>query len=170
MAPILTFSQTQTLVFKHAISMWVKNPLLTNLKLVKGRTEVSANPDHTVGNTLQVQTPSAIAAVRGTQFRVGAEDNIALQRNVRGKVAFSGSGQEVLLVKGFGSVAEKDKAPLPPIQLPNAPEVASLAKQVETRSAEFNFAPQAGVVAWVGQLALDANFTQIVSEQSSSSW
>jgi len=146
-----------------------KETFVTNLMLVKGRTEVSANPDHVMGNTLQIQTPSAVAAVRGTQFRVGADDNIALQETLDGKVAFSASGQEVLLAKGYGSVAEKDKAPLPPIQLPSAPDVSALPKLLETNSAEFTLSSQQDVVAWVGQLALDADFTQILSEQSTPS-
>lgn len=146
-----------------------KETFVTNLKLVKGRTEVSANPEHVVGNTLQIQTPSAVAAVRGTQFRVGAEDNLALQETLEGKVAFSASGQEVLLAKGYGSVAEKDKAPLPPIQLPNAPDVSGLPQLIETNPAEFNLQQQKDVVAWVGQLALDADFTQILNEQTTQS-
>ncbi len=142
-----------------------KETFVTNLKLVKGRTEVSANPEHVVGNTLQIQTPSAVAAVRGTQFRVGAEDNLALQETLEGEVAFSASGQEVLLAKGYGSVAEKDKAPLPPIQLPNAPDVSALPQLIETNPAEFNLPQQKDVVAWVGQLALDTDFTQLLNEQ-----
>jgi len=146
-----------------------KETFVTNLKLLKGRTEVSANPDQVLGNTLQIQTPSAVAAVRGTQFRVGAEDNIALQETLEGKVAFSAIGQEVLLAKGYGSVAEKDKAPLPPIQLPCAPNVSALPKLLETNPAEFTLTPQQDVVAWVGQLALDVDFTQILNEQTTSS-
>ena len=146
-----------------------KETFVTNLKLVKGRTQVSANPTHVIGNTLQVQTPSAVAAVRGTQFRVGADDNIALQETLEGQVAFTARGQEVLLAKGYGSVAEKDKAPLPPIQLPDAPDVSALSKLFETQFAEFNLAPQTAVVAWVGQLAADAEFTQILNEQTTTS-
>ncbi|MDI1300070.1 FecR domain-containing protein [Methylotenera sp.] len=146
-----------------------KETFVTNLKLVKGRTQVSANPEHTLGNTLQIQTPSAVAAVRGTQFRVAAEENVSLQETLEGRVAFSASGQEVLLAKGYGSLAEKDKAPLPPIQLPSAPDVSRLPKLFELNSAEFNFLAQQGVVAWIGQLALDEDFTQILSEQMTQS-
>ena len=144
-----------------------KETYVTHLKLVKGRTEVSANPQHIEGNSLQIQTPSAIAAVRGTQFRVGADDNIALQETLEGKVAFSAGGQEILLAKGYGSVAEKDKAPLPPIQLPNAPDASMLPNLIEVKAAEFDLPAQTGVVALVGQLALDADFTQILNEQTS---
>ena len=143
-----------------------KETYVTNLKLVKGRTQVSANPEHIVGNTLKVQTLSAVAAVRGTQFRVTAGENVSLQETLEGQVAFSASGQEVLLAKGYGSVAEKDKAPLPPIQLPGAVDVSALPKLFEHNYAEFDFPAQQGVVAWIGQLASDEDFTQILNEQT----
>jgi hypothetical protein len=147
-----------------------KETFVTHLKLVKGRTEVSANPEHAVGNTLKVETPSAIAAVRGTQFRVGTDGDIALQETLDGQVAFSaaenGVVQEVLLAKGYGSIAEKGKAPLPPIVLPDAPDVRALPKLIETLPVEFALVPQSGASAWVGQLSLDADFTQILNEQT----
>jgi hypothetical protein len=146
-----------------------KETFVTNLKLVKGRTQVSANPEHIVGNTLKIQTPSAVAAVRGTQFRVTANENVSLQETLEGRVAFSASGQEVLLAKGYGSVAEKDKVPLAPIQLPGAVDVSALPKLFEHNSAEFDFPAQLGVVAWIGQLALDEDFIQILSEQTTQS-
>lgn len=115
---------------------------------------------------MQVETPSAIAAVRGTQFRVGADGNIALQETLDGQVAFSASGQEVLLAKGYGSLAEKGKAPLPPILLPDAPDVSALPKLIESSHVEFDLLPQQGIVTWVSQLALDAGFAQILNEQT----
>lgn len=147
-----------------------KETYVTHLKLMKGRTEVTANPAHMIGNTLNVETPSAIAAVRGTQFRVGADGGMALQETLEGQVAFSaaenGVVQEVLLNKGYGSVAEKNKAPMQPIMLPAAPDVSVLPTVIATRTADFTLSPQPDAVAWVAQLALDADFTQIVSEQT----
>jgi hypothetical protein len=147
-----------------------KETYVTHLKLMKGRTEVTANPAHMIGNTLNVETPSAIAAVRGTQFRVGADGDMALQETLEGQVAFSaaenGVVQEVLLHKGYGSVAEKNKAPMQPIMLPAAPDVSVLPTVIATRTADFTLSPQPDAVAWVAQLALDADFTQIVSEQT----
>ena len=142
-----------------------KATYVTQLKLVQGRTEIMANPAHVNGNRMQVETPSAVAAVRGTQFRVGAEGDVALQETLDGRVAFSAAGQEVLLDKGYGSAAEKNKAPSPPVVLPDAPDVTAFAKQIDSLPVEFNLAPQLDAVAWVSQLALDADFTQIVNEQ-----
>ncbi|HEX5674624.1 MAG TPA: FecR domain-containing protein, partial [Azonexus sp.] len=45
----------------------------TRLRLQQGRVEVGANPRRVPGSRLQVITPSAVAAVRGTRFRVAAD-------------------------------------------------------------------------------------------------
>lgn len=142
-----------------------KETFVSLLKLNNGRTEIEANPNHSIGNSMQIETPSAIAAVRGTQFRVAAETDVALQETIEGQVSFSGAGQEILLAKGFGSVVEKDKAPLPPIVLPEAPVVTNFQQQFEQNQVKFNLVPQTEVVAFVSQLARDAEFTQIVHEQ-----
>lgn len=148
-----------------------KESYVTHLKLVKGRTEVAANPEHTIGNSLKIETPSAVAAVRGTQFRVGADGDIALQETLDGQVAFSaaenGVVQEILIAKGYGSVAEKGKAPSPPVLLPEAPDVSKLAKLSERNPVELDLPLAQGVTAVVSQLALDAGFTQILQEQIS---
>ena len=136
------------------------------LKLSKGRTEIAANPSHSVINSMQIQTPSAVAAVRGTEFRVGAEQEIALQETLGGQVAFSANGQEVLVEKGFGSLVEKDKAPSLPIVLPVAPDVSAFTPVVDDIPVQFNLVLQADAVAWVSQLALDAEFTKILNQQT----
>lgn len=146
-----------------------KNTHVIQLKLSAGRTEIAANPTHTIGNSMQVETPSAIAAVRGTQFRVGAEGEVALQETLDGQVAFSAGGQAVLLDKGFGSAVEKEKAPLPPIVLPNAPNLGEFPKVIDSIPVEFHIPAQPDAVGWVAQLALDDKFTKILDEQEMSS-
>lgn len=141
-----------------------KQTHVTQLKLTQGRTELVANPQHVEGNALQIETPSAVAAVRGTVFRVAAEGNIALQETLDGQVAFNASNIEVLLSKGYGSLAEKGKAPLPPIALPQAPSTQEFSQTFKQLPVVFDLANQSNVVAWVGQLSLDTDFTQIVSE------
>lgn len=68
----------------------------------------------------QIETPSAVAAVRGTEFRVSTDaENISLSRAevLEGLVGVdtSVSGQDVS--QGFGLTAEKDAAPSEPIEL-----------------------------------------------------
>lgn len=142
-----------------------KQTYVTQLKLTQGRTELVANPQHVEGNILQIETPSATAAVRGTVFRVAAEGSVSLQETLDGQVAFNAANTEVLLNKGYGSLAEQGKPPLPPIVLPDAPSTAELPQTFNRLPVVFNLSAQPKVAAWVSQLSLDADFTQIVNEQ-----
>lgn len=135
------------------------------IKLLKGRAAVEANPDHVTGNALQVETPSAIAAVRGTKFRVGVDSESTTQETLEGEVDFSASGQDVLLPSGFGSAAEKGKPPLPPTVLPNLPDLAGVATNVNEVPVVLNLKPQADALSWATTLAKDSEFTQILDQQ-----
>lgn len=142
--------------------------VVTELALSIGRTEVLANPNRNVNSHFQIQTPSAVAAVRGTEFRVGVEGEsrqLALQETLEGKVAFSASGSEVLVAQGFGSVAEFGKAPLPPVALPNAPDTTKFERKFEFLPITFALASQQNTVAWMSQLATDADFTNLVADK-----
>ena len=145
------------------------NTYVIQLKLAQGRTDTSANPNHQMGNSMQIETPSAVAAVRGTEFRVSANGNATLEETLEGQVGFRGSGQEVLIAKGFGSIVDKDETPLQPIALPDEPDVSLLAKQIDTMPAEFNLAPRQDGATYVTQLARDADFSQILGEQATPS-
>ena len=138
------------------------------LKLQAGKTEVSANPNHVPGNSVQIQTPSAIAAVRGTQFRVAADSDIAIQETLTGNVSFGSAGESVSVLQGYGSSAEKNKAPLAPIALPASPDVSEFPSLFENEQAQavFELKPQQGVVGWQARLYSDSEFSIIVSEQT----
>lgn len=143
--------------------------VVTELALSIGRTEVLANRNRNVNSHLEIQTPSAVAAVRGTEFRVGIEGEnrqLALQEKLEGKVAFSASGSEVLVAQGFGSVAEFGKAPLPPVALPSALDTTTFERKFEFLPITFALASQQNTVAWMSQLATDADFTNLVADKS----
>lgn len=72
-----------------------------------------------------VRTPSAVAAVRGTKFRVAsdAETTGSKSEVLEGVVGFGGDQNEVVLEKGFASkVAQVGAELLPPVALLSAPE------------------------------------------------
>ncbi len=154
-----------TLTIQSSFKYAGKASYVTQVKLKQGRTTVLANPAHIVGNKLQVETPSAVAAVRGTAFRLSVNGDTTIQETLEGQVAFTAAGNEVLLSKGYGSVAEKDKAPLASMALLLAPDVSGFATYIERLPVEFTIVQQEGAVAWFSQLARDADFEQIVSEQ-----
>lgn len=139
----------------------------TKLRLQQGRIEVSANPNHAPNNRLEVTTPSAVAAVRGTQFRVAAEDAVALEETLNGRVGLIAAQQEVAVAGGYGSIAEQGKPPRPPVALLAAPDVNGLPSRIERLPMRFELPPATGAVGWIGQIAPDATFDRILLEKTS---
>ena len=139
----------------------------TTLRLQQGKLETEANPAHRQGNQMQIVTPTAVAAVRGTKFRVSTSDIAITQETLEGKVALQAAGNEVAVDKGFGSLSEGGNAPLPPILLIPAPATSSLPIKLETVPVAFNMLAQDGAVAWLGKLSSDAQFNSILAEKLS---
>ena len=139
----------------------------TTLRLQQGKLETEANPKHVQGNRMYIVTPTAVAAVRGTKFRVSASDKSITQETLEGKVALIAAGEEVPVDKGFGSLSEGGAAPLPPILLLPAPATALLPNQLQTLPAAFNMSAQDGAVVWLGKVSAEANFDSIAAENIS---
>ena len=138
----------------------------TRLRLQQGRVEIGANPGRTPGSRLQVITPSAVAAVRGTQFRVGANDSATQQETLEGEVAFDASGTRVAVAAGQGSVAEAGQPPSAPVALLSAPDLAGLPARVDTLPLGFEWPALPGAVAWLAQIAPDARFETVLLEST----
>ena len=139
----------------------------TKLRLQQGKVETEANPEHLQGNQMQIITPTAVAAVRGTKFRVSADDVSIKQETLEGKVALMAAGQEVAVNKGFGSLSEGGNAPLPPVLLLPAPATGNLAIKLEAVPVVFNMPAQEGAVAWLGKVSNEPQFNRILDEQLS---
>jgi hypothetical protein len=139
----------------------------TKLRLQQGKLETEANPAHVRGNQMQIITPSAVAAVRGTKFRVSTDDVSIHQETLEGQVALAAAGETVAVDKGFGSLSEGGNAPLPPVLLLPAPATQTLATKLEALPATFNMPAQDGAVAWLGKVSSDEKFNNIAAENLS---
>jgi hypothetical protein len=139
----------------------------TKLRLQQGKVETEANPAHLQGNQMHIITPTAIAAIRGTKFRVSADDISIKQETLEGKVALMAAGQEVAVDKGFGSLSEGGNPPLPPVLLLPAPATEALANKLEALPATFYMPAQEGAVAWLGKISADEKFNTIAAENLS---
>lgn len=139
----------------------------TKLRLQQGQTETVANPKHIKGNTMQIITPSAVAAVRGTQFRVDANDARTLQATLAGQVSLQAADSEVMVHAGYGSQAEKGKAPMPPTALLSAVDTTQFDSQFTRLPVVFDMPSQASAVSWQGKVARDAAINQLTAEAES---
>lgn len=138
----------------------------TRIRLQQGRTEIFANPLRKTGNRLEVITPSAIAAVRGTVFRVGADaSGVMREETIEGRVSVLAASAEVAVDKAMGTLAEQGKAPIKPVMLPVAPALSELPVRLEHYPLSFQAPQQQGVEGWFGQVARDEKFDSILDEQ-----
>lgn len=74
----------------------------------------------------RISTPSAIAAVRGTRFRVSSDPNTNdTMRNevLDGAVRVSAEGEAKDVLKGYGTLAEQGQKPISPVELLPAPAI-----------------------------------------------
>ncbi len=138
----------------------------TRLRLQQGRVEIGANPRHGPGSRLRVITPSAVAAVRGTRFRVEAGEAVAREETLEGAVDLGAAGRNVGVAAGQGSLAELGKPPTPPVALLPAPDTAALPARIDSLPLRFELPAQAGAVSWLGQIAPDARFEQVLLEKT----
>ena len=75
----------------------------TRMRLSKGSLSTKVHPLSDPHSRFEIETPSAVAAVRGTEFRLHTDDSATRLEVTRGKVAFSNSYRQTLVPAGFGA-------------------------------------------------------------------
>lgn len=112
------------------------------LVAVEGRVDIGTDEQKVEGRRLEIESPSAVTAVRGTVFRVGveAESKDTITEVVSGKVAITNtqSNQQISLRTGLGSKTGAERQSMPP--------VAMLAKPVLEESKSTD--DQLGSLTW----------------------
>lgn len=149
----------------YSRKLYQSDKMQIEVDVQKGRTEVLANPAHKANRRFKVKTPSAVAVVRGTTFRVGSEAGKTIEETLDGAVDFAVAENKVQVEKGFGSVAEAGKPPFPPVALPPAPDAAALQNRFEFAPVTFNLPKLKKVVAINAQLSQAEDFSSLISTQ-----
>lgn len=150
----------------------------TVVKLDSGRIETSVAKQKNSGARYEIRTPTSNMGVRGTMFRVGADESGKRGQGevVEGLVAVTSSapaganvsGAAALALRaGFGSFVEAGKPPSPPIALLPAPEVTMLPAQIQSPDVKFVFPAVPAAVGYRAQIAIDSAFTNLIANASS---
>jgi hypothetical protein len=112
---------------------------------------------------LQIRTPVATAAVRGTEFRVRAGEATTTVEVLTGRVGADGPGGRADVDAGLGAVARRDGPPrIEPLLA--APALGGLPARIETPAATLRFAPVEGASGYRVQVALDEGFTRLLAD------
>ncbi|MEZ5651455.1 MAG: FecR domain-containing protein [Burkholderiaceae bacterium] len=114
---------------------------------------------------IELRSPKAIAAVRGTRFRVRETDANATNAVLRGSVAWLGRDTERLVPAGFGSSADAQGRTTEPEPLLPAPKVVAPGDDpVRTPTADIRFEPVSGARAYRILITRDADAVKAVRE------
>jgi len=90
----------------------------------------------------EIETPSALAAARGTHYRVAVDEQGTTRAEMlESRIDLSAMGTTVSLKEGEGSLARRNEAPSPPIRLLDPPEPQALAAIYGNASSEIKFFP-----------------------------
>ena len=141
----------------------------TRIRLQGGRVDTRVVPAQGPGSRYHIITPAAVAAVRGTSFRVSADTDKPVARSevIEGKVGVSGSGAGQLVAAGFGTIAEAGKPPQPPRKLLPAPDLSSLPVELDRLPLQFNWESVENAAAYRFQVAADNHFDRLLADSTS---
>ena len=96
----------------------------TSLRLERGDLRTWVRPRRRGDDRFMIVTPSAMAAVRGTEFDVSVDqDQVMRNEVVSGEVAVASEGVEHTVAAGQATLARPGEAPLPPRDMLAAPRV-----------------------------------------------
>jgi hypothetical protein len=150
----------QSAEFAVGAGTWVR------IDLLRGSLESLVVPRSGSASRFEIDTPSAVAMVRGTHFRVHATDSATRNEVIEGRVAFGNAGGEQQVAAGQGASAARGQ----PVSAPQ-PLLAAPAPQVlfaDRLPAALPFAELDGAVAYRVQIAADGRFDTLLSDLTSS--
>ena len=141
----------------------------TRLRLNRGEVHTRVKPVIEGGSRFEIETPSAVAAVRGTAFALQTSASGTSLQVTRGVVDFGAPGKVRRIPAGYGaSVSTDGSHSLSIRQLPPAPQVNPLPPLLTSLPTELTWAPsrapmhqldifESGTGRWVESRAVTGN-------------
>jgi hypothetical protein len=149
---------------KLRMARFTKSPR-TEVTLLHGHVESRIAPLDVNKGSYEVRTPTSVAGVRGTQFRVGVDGDTTTNEVLSGKVAVANGkpGSEVVLDAGKGNVVTA-KSVGAAVNLLPAPTLTELGKDA---TPQLRLSPVSGAAAYHVQVANDPDGLDVLAEARS---
>lgn len=143
----------------------------TLIDMQKGRTENSVPEKSEKATRFRIKTPSAISSVRGTEFRVGTNDEtfITSSEVLTGNVEVSGKKRSVSVPAGFGTITPQGGMPRSPVKLLPPPDLSETARYYQTLPLSIKVKPLTSAHAYRAQIARDQAFENLWTEFTTTS-
>ncbi|KQP18016.1 hypothetical protein ASF43_09160 [Pseudorhodoferax sp. Leaf267] len=140
---------------------------MVTLELLRGGLENDVQPRKPQGGRFEIRTPAAVAAVRGTRFRVHADVGDALQTRAEvltGAVRLFNSDGQVTAEAAQGSVVRVRLAPQPPVALLPPPDLSCVPTRVERLPFDLFFPALDGATSYRVQIAPGPAFDVTIAD------
>jgi hypothetical protein len=114
----------------------------------------------------EIQTPSAVASARGTEFRVSVDTNNSTRAEVlEGTVDIAAMARKVALNKGEGTVVKMNQPPSQPRKLLPPPEPIGLQIPYKAMPLRFQFKKVEGASSYRVMLTRDRDARDVVKDR-----
>jgi hypothetical protein len=141
----------------------------TRLRLQHGRVTSAVTPMTGVGAHFSVETPGTISSVRGTHFRVTADEGQSRTEVLTGRVDVGGDRAHVLVPKEHGVAVNDGAKPTPAQPLLAAPSLHCPTQPVTKLPFVLAWAPLDGAMRYRVQMAANDRFEALLLDHLTSS-
>ncbi len=159
---ILRLSPDSNLIFNRLTRYGKTGMADTRLRLQKGRLSTQVTPFNNKGSRYEINTPSAVAAVRGTGFRLMTQGDTSQLEVTEGAVLFSNTTQLLPLTTGQGIILKSGKSGSTIVDLPKAPTPTSTVTQTDTLPVTFTWLEQKNITTYYYQIFKDSEQGEMV--------
>lgn len=164
---VVTLHGASEMRFDHLSAHGETGMVDSRLHLIDGRLDTRVQPAVGPGSRFQIETPSAISAVRGTNYRAavtkgGQASNIEV---LEGKVKVTGARTPRLVEQGFGTQIAVGKAPTAPRRLLPAPVLDALPERIRELNWPLVWQELAAARGYRVEIAADPDLQVILWEQ-----
>lgn len=164
----ILLQENSSLKVDHLMLLENTGMLDSQLQLLSGRLETQVSPDKGTARQFKIKTPVTVTSVRGTDYRISAEDerNQSKTEVVEGKVMVKGEDISRLVSAGFGTITVKDQDPMPPVRLLLAPDISIIPRPFAEVPIQFSMpALKQGLEGYRVQIANTAEFQNILFDK-----
>lgn len=160
--------QEQTELVMDTLSAYGKTGMVdTRIRLQSGRVESNVLPNQGPASRYHIITPGAVAAVRGTDFRVGTDQVNKVSRSevLRGTVAVKAAGITRNVEAGFGTLVEAGKPPAEPVELLQPPDLSHLPEVTRRLLLMFEWSPVNDAVTYRIQVFANKRLERLLHDK-----
>lgn len=139
---VIRMSENSRLIFNRLTQFGRTGMVDTRLRLERGEVSTEVEPLIEDGSRFEIETPSAVAAVRGTAFSLQSQPGSTRLQVTEGAVAFGPRGQTRRIPAGYSAtVGEPGRGTVEIRRLPPMPDTTALPPSIQRLPVDVSWAP-----------------------------